>query len=192
MQIFRSLEEIPAGYGPAVVSIGNFDGVHRAHQRVLKALVHRAHQIRGRAIAITFDPHPTRILRPDAAPKLLTPQSLKLRKIAETGVDAVLVLPFTRDLSMMSPREFVQHILVEKLATKEVHEGFNFHFGHKAQGDIHQLEAAQSHRFEQPGAQTDRCRRNVSCAHTAWKILQCRLAPGPRSRTRAQIHRTDD
>lgn len=141
MQIFRSLEEIPAGYGPAVVSIGNFDGVHRAHQRVLKALVHRAHQIHGRAIAITFDPHPTRILRPDAAPKLLTPQSLKLRKIAETGVDAVLVLPFTRDLSMMSPREFVQHILFEKLATEEVHEGFNFRFGHKAAGDIHQLEA---------------------------------------------------
>ena len=140
MQVFRALDEIPAGYGPAVVSIGNFDGVHRAHQRVLKALVHRARQIQGRAIAITFDPHPTRILRPDAAPKLLTPLSLKLRRIAETGVDAVLVLPFTRDLSIMSPREFVQHILVERLATREVHEGFNFHFGHRAQGDIRQLE----------------------------------------------------
>jgi riboflavin kinase/FMN adenylyltransferase len=140
MQIFRSLDEIPAGYGPAVVSIGNFDGVHRAHQRVLKALVHRARQIHGQALAITFDPHPTRILRPDAALKLLTPMPLRLKKIAETGVDAVLVLPFTRDLSNMSPREFVQHILVEKLATKEVHEGYNFHFGHKAQGDIHQLE----------------------------------------------------
>ncbi|HEY3927624.1 MAG TPA: bifunctional riboflavin kinase/FAD synthetase [Candidatus Koribacter sp.] len=140
MQVFRSLDEIPAGYGPAVVSIGNFDGVHRAHQRVLKALVHRAHQIHGRAIAITFDPHPTRILRPDAAPKLLTPMPLRLRKIEETGVDAVLVLPFTRDLSNMSPREFVQHILVERLATREVHEGYNFHFGHKAAGDIHELE----------------------------------------------------
>lgn len=140
MQIFRSLDEIPAGYGPAVVSIGNFDGVHRAHQRVLKALVHRARQIHGQALAITFDPHPTRILRPDAALKLLTPMSLRLKRIAETGMDAVLVLPFTRDLSNMSPREFVQHILVDKLATKEVHEGYNFHFGHKAQGDIHQLE----------------------------------------------------
>jgi riboflavin kinase / FMN adenylyltransferase len=140
MQIFRALDEIPAGYGPAVVSIGNFDGVHRAHQRVLKALVHRAHHIHGRAIAITFDPHPTRILRPDATPKLLTPLPLKLRQIEQTGVDAVLVLPFTRDLSIMSPRGFVQHILVERLATREVHEGYNFHFGHKAQGDIHQLE----------------------------------------------------
>src|ERR1035437_8786555 len=109
MQVFRSLDEIPAGYGPAVVSIGNFDGVHRAHQRVLKALVHRARQIHGRALAITFDPHPTRILRPDSAPKLLTPLALKLRKIEETGVDAVLILPFTRDLSVMSPREFVEH-----------------------------------------------------------------------------------
>ena len=140
MQVFRSLDEIPAGHGPAVVSIGNFDGVHRAHQRVLKALVNRAHHIRGKAIAITFDPHPTRILRPDAAPKLLTPMPLKLKLLAATGVDAALILPFTRDLSNLSPREFVQHILIEKLATKEVHEGYNFHFGHKAAGNILTLE----------------------------------------------------
>lgn len=140
MQIFRSIQDIPAGYGPAIVSIGNFDGAHVAHQRVLKNLVHRARQIHGRSIAITFDPHPTRILRPDAAPKLLTPMALKLRKIEETGVDAVLVLPFTRDLSNMTPRAFVQHILVEKLATKEVHEGYNFRFGHRAAGDVHKLE----------------------------------------------------
>lgn len=139
MQIFRALTEIPAGYGPAVVSIGNFDGVHRAHQRVLKALVHRAHQIGGHALAITFDPHPTRILRPDTAPKLLTPLAFKLRLMEQTGLDAVLVLPFARDLSNMSPRQFVQHVLVEKLATNEVHEGFNFRFGHKAQGDVQQL-----------------------------------------------------
>ncbi len=140
MRIFRSLDDIPAGFGPAVVSIGNFDGVHRAHQRVLRALVHHAHQIDGRAIAITFDPHPTRILRPDVAPKLITPMSTKLLYLERTGIDAVLVLPFTRDLSVMSPRAFVQHILVEKLATREVHEGYNFRFGHKAQGDIHRLE----------------------------------------------------
>ncbi len=140
MDVFRTLDEVPAGYGPAAVSIGNFDGVHRAHQRVLKALVHRARHIGGTAIAITFDPHPTRILRPDSAPKLLTPMHLKLRLIAETGVDAALVLPFTRDLSNLSPRDFVQHILVEKLATREVHEGYNFHFGHKASGNILTLE----------------------------------------------------
>lgn len=140
MRIFRSLDDIPAGFGPAVVSIGNFDGVHRAHQRVLKALVHRAHHIHGRAIAVTFDPHPTRILRPDVAPKLITPLSTKLHYMQQTGIDAALVLPFTRDLSVMSPRAFVQHILVEKLATREVHEGFNFRFGHKAQGDIQKLE----------------------------------------------------
>ena len=79
MKIFRSLDDIPAGFGPAVVSIGNFDGVHRAHQRVLEALVHRAHQLRGRAIAVTFDPHPTRILRPDVAPKLIMPLELRLQ-----------------------------------------------------------------------------------------------------------------
>jgi riboflavin kinase/FMN adenylyltransferase len=140
MRIFRSLHEIPAEFGPAAVSIGNFDGVHRAHQRVLKALVHRARQLDGKSIAVTFDPHPTKILRPDVAPKLITPLPLKLRYMETTGIDAVLVLPFTRDLSVISPRAFVQHILVEKLATREVHEGFNFRFGHKAQGDVAKLE----------------------------------------------------
>jgi riboflavin kinase/FMN adenylyltransferase len=140
MRIFRSLHDVPAEFGPAAVSIGNFDGVHRAHQRVLKALVHRARQLDGKSIAVTFDPHPTKILRPDVAPKLITPLPLRLRYMEDTGIDAVLVLPFTRDLSVMSPRAFVQHILVEKLATREVHEGFNFRFGHKAQGDVAKLE----------------------------------------------------
>lgn len=140
MKIFRSLHDIPAEFGPAAVSIGNFDGVHRAHQRVLKALVHRARQIDGKSIAVTFDPHPTKILRPDVAPKLITPLPLRLRYMEDTGIDAVLVLPFTRDLSVMTPRAFVQHILVDKLATREVHEGFNFRFGHKAAGDVAKLE----------------------------------------------------
>jgi riboflavin kinase / FMN adenylyltransferase len=140
MRIFRSLHEVPAEFGPAAVSIGNFDGVHRAHQRVLKALVHRARQLDGKSIAVTFDPHPTKILRPDVAPKLITPLPLRLRYMEDTGIDAVLVLPFARDLSVMTPRAFVQHILVEKLSTREVHEGFNFRFGHKAQGDVAKLE----------------------------------------------------
>ena len=187
MQIFRGLDEIPAGYGPAVVSIGNFDGVHRAHQRVLKALVHRAHHIHGKAMAITFDPHPTRILRPDAAPKLLTPVALKLRRIADTGVDAVLILPFTRDLSNMSPREFVQHILVEKLATKEVHEGFNFHFGHKAAGGIHTLEElGREFGFEVKIYPEMKLRQHTVSSSEARKLI----AAGKMSRVRTLLGRS--
>lgn len=136
MQVLRHLEEVPADFGPSLVSIGNFDGIHRAHQAVLREVLQRARPHRAKAMAVTFDPHPTHILRPDKELKLLTPLSIKLKLFEQTGVDAVLILPFTRDLSVMSPREFVEQILVKTLKVKEVHEGFNFHFGHKASGNV--------------------------------------------------------
>ncbi len=139
MQVFRHLEEVPAEFGPTIVSIGNFDGIHRAHQAVLRELVSRARQSNSRALAVTFEPHPTHILRPDRELKLITPLDVKLKLFEYTGVDGVLVLPFTRDLSMMSPHEFVQQILIETLKVREVHEGYNFHFGHKASGNVEAL-----------------------------------------------------
>lgn len=139
MQVFRHLEEVPENFGPTVVSIGNFDGVHRAHQSVLREVVSRARQIGGHAMAMTFDPHPTRILRPDQNLKLISPASIKLNLLEQAGIDGVLLLPFTRDLSVMTPREFVEEILVNKLHAKEVHEGYNFHFGHKASGNAQVL-----------------------------------------------------
>ncbi len=122
-----------------MVSVGNFDGVHRAHQAVLAEVVRRAREIGGRSMVVTFDPHPTRVLRPDVAPRLLTPLPLKLRLLADTGLDAVLLLPFTRDLSMMSSHEFAREVLVGGLRAKEVHEGFNFHFGRRAHGNVERL-----------------------------------------------------
>jgi riboflavin kinase/FMN adenylyltransferase len=139
MQIFHRLEEVPSNFGPTLVSVGNFDGVHRAHARVLNELVTRSQQRRARSVAVTFEPHPMRILRPDSAPKLLTPTAEKLRLLEQTGIDAVLLLPFTRDLSLMGPKEFVQQILCNCLRAGEVHEGYNFHFGHKAAGDVELL-----------------------------------------------------
>jgi len=118
------------------VSVGNFDGVHRAHTRVLAEIAERARARHAKSVAVTFDPHPMRILRPDSGLKLLTPTTEKVRLFSKTDVDAVLLLPFTRDLSLMSPREFVQFILCGALKASEVHEGFNFHFGHKAAGNV--------------------------------------------------------
>ncbi len=141
MQVFRSLEEVPAQFGPAVVSVGNFDGVHRAHQEVVSHMAERAHAIGGKAVVVTFEPHPFRILRPDVAPKLLAPLPLKLKLLEKTKVDAVLVLPFTRDLSMMTAHDFARDVLSGTLHAREVHEGYNFHFGHKAQGNINTLGA---------------------------------------------------
>ena len=136
MQVFHKLDDFPAGFGPTFVSVGNFDGVHRAHAHVLGEIVARARSSRGKAVAVTFEPHPTRILKPEAGLKLLTPTAEKLRWLEGTGIDAVLLLPFGRDLSLMTPRQFAERILKKKLHAREVHEGFNFRFGHKAAGDI--------------------------------------------------------
>jgi riboflavin kinase/FMN adenylyltransferase len=119
--------------------VGNFDGVHRAHARVLSEIVARARANGGKAVAVTFEPHPARILKPESGLKLLTPAAEKLRWLESTGVDAVLLLPFGRDLSLMTPRDFAERILKDKLHAREVHEGFNFRFGHQAAGDMNTL-----------------------------------------------------
>ena len=149
MQIFDHLEAVPKNFGPTLVSVGNFDGVHRAHRFVLGEIVNRAKALGAKSMAITFEPHPTRILRPDANLKLLTPTPEKLRLLAATRIDAVLLLPFTRDLSLMTPQQFAHDILKERLHACEVHEGYNFHFGHKASGNINTLrELGQEMGFE--------------------------------------------
>jgi riboflavin kinase / FMN adenylyltransferase len=139
LQIFHKLEDVPADFGPSLVSVGNFDGVHRAHAHVLGEIVGRARQSGAKAIAMTFEPHPARILRPDSELKLLTPLAEKLRLLEATGIDAVLILPFGRDLSLMTPRQFAERILKKNLHAREVHEGYNFRFGHKAAGDVNLL-----------------------------------------------------
>jgi len=139
MLIFHKLEDVPANFGPTLVSVGNFDGVHRAHAHVLGEIVARARATGAQGVAVTFEPHPTRILKPEVGLKLLTPTPEKLRWLESTGVDAVLILPFNRDLSLMTPRQFVERILKKKLHAREVHEGFNFRFGHKAAGDVNML-----------------------------------------------------
>jgi riboflavin kinase / FMN adenylyltransferase len=92
MQVWHKLEDIPGGFGPTLLSVGNFDGVHRAHTRVLANIVARARELGCKAVAVTFEPHPVRILRPDSSLKLLTPTPEKLRLLEATGLDAVLLL----------------------------------------------------------------------------------------------------
>ena len=138
-RIFHSLEAIPPDYERTVLSVGNFDGVHRAHIKMLNEIVRRARGRKAKAVAICFEPHPTRILRPDSGLKLITPTAEKLRLLEATGLDAVLLLPFTRNLSLMKPYEFAKQILQNGLHACEVQEGYNFHFGHKAEGDVTML-----------------------------------------------------
>lgn len=139
MQIFHKLEAIPASFGSTLVSVGNFDGVHRAHTRVLGNIVQQAREQGLKAVAVSFEPHPIRILRPDSDLKLLTPTPEKLRLLDATGLDAVLLLPFTRDLSLMTPHQFAHDILKKGLHARGVHEGYNFRFGHQASGNVSML-----------------------------------------------------
>ena len=137
--VFRSLNEIPAGFGPSIVAIGNFDGVHRGHREILNGVVAEARARKMQAVAVTFDPHPEKLLRPERAPQLLTLMSERVRLLAETGVDAVVVLPFDHALAGLSARGFVQQIVVGALQARGLHEGGNFRFGHRAEGGIDEL-----------------------------------------------------
>ncbi len=141
MQIFRSLAAIRANFGPSVVTIGNFDGVHRGHQAVIADVIARARLLNARAIAVTFDPHPVRILRPEVRLGLLTPLAQKLELLEQTGLDAVLVLPFDRALSQWTAREFAARVLRDALGALEVQEGENFRFGNGAEAGVDDLAA---------------------------------------------------
>src|ERR1700676_1003719 len=109
--VYRGIEEIPAGFGPSVAAIGNFDGVHRGHQRILGAVVAEARRREMRAVAVTFDPHPDKFLRPANAPGLLTPMEYRLSLLAATGLDAIVVLRFDEALARLKAREFVMTVL---------------------------------------------------------------------------------
>lgn len=130
----RVLTQLPESPVPCVAAVGNFDGVHLGHQKLLAAAVADARRRGIEAIAVSFEPHPARILTPQSAPRLLTPREQKIGLLAACGLDALLLLPFTRDLSMLSPREFVERILVRGLRVAAVYEGANFRFGHRSQG----------------------------------------------------------
>jgi len=134
--IYRSLAEIPATLGPTVASIGNFDGMHLGHRQLLGAAVAEARQRGFRAVAVTFEPHPEHFLRPDKAPKRITPNDERLLLLAETGIDAIVVLPFDASFARLTAREFVEQVLVQALQVRGLHEGGSFRFGHRAQAGV--------------------------------------------------------
>jgi riboflavin kinase/FMN adenylyltransferase len=134
--IYHQLDELPAANAPVVATIGNFDGVHLGHQAVIAEVIARARFLGGQSLAITFDPHPARILRPEHPQPLITPLQRKLELLADTGIDACLVLPFTAELGRSSARDFAAGVLVRAVHVSEVHEGANFRFGHHAEAGV--------------------------------------------------------
>ncbi|WP_093798749.1 bifunctional riboflavin kinase/FAD synthetase [Streptomyces sp. Wb2n-11] len=136
MQRWRGLEDIPQDWGRSVVTIGSYDGVHRGHQLIIGRAVERARELGVPSVVVTFDPHPSEVVRPGSHPPLLAPHHRRAELIAELGVDALLILPFTQEFSKLSPADFIVKVLVDKLHARTVIEGPNFRFGHRAAGDV--------------------------------------------------------
>ena len=131
--------DVPAQFSRTVVTIGNFDGVHLGHRALLTAVVRRAARERRKSVAVTFEPHPLAVLHPDRAPEMVTSLQDRLAVIEQIGLDAVIVLPFTRELAAMTPREFVRDVFVEALHAAAVVVGRDTRFGAKNAGDVDTL-----------------------------------------------------
>jgi riboflavin kinase/FMN adenylyltransferase len=146
VQIWRSLDEVPADLARTTVVIGNFDGVHRGHRTVISRARRVADGSGTPLVAVTFDPHPMAVLRPEHAPSTLTDLDTRASLLADAGVDHVLVLPFDRGVAAWSPEQFVDTVLVDRLHAAAVVVGANFRFGNKAAGDVALLRAVGEQR----------------------------------------------
>lgn len=136
MQVWRSLADVPANLGPTAVTLGNFDGVHRGHQTVLKRMVAEAHSHGRKAVAVTFEPHPQVVHDPAHPPVLITGLADRLDRLAQTGLDGVLVIDYTLEFAQQTPKEFVQTWLVNGLGATSVSVGGDTRFGRGNAGDI--------------------------------------------------------
>jgi riboflavin kinase/FMN adenylyltransferase len=141
MEIVRGLDALPLSEGPSVVTVGFFDGVHLGHQQVLRRTVEAAKERRARSVAVTFDRHPREILTPGSEPRLLTTVERKAALIDGCGIDALVVLAFTHELSEVTAEDFARDVLVAGLHAVHARVGANFTFGHRAAGSVETLAA---------------------------------------------------
>ena len=136
MKIVKSIEAIEIPFKKAVVTIGNFDGVHIGHQALFHAVMEKADAIGGTSVAITFDPHPIRVLNAKNQLPLITLKAQKNELIAKTGIEVLLQIPFTADFAAISPRSFVEDLLVRRIGMKAIIVGRDYTFGRKRQGNL--------------------------------------------------------
>ena len=136
MERWLGLDEIPEAWGPSVVTIGVFDGVHRGHQRIVVRAAEAARELGLPLVVVTFDPHPSEVIRPGSHPPMLSSLRRRVQLLAEFGADAVCILPFTLEFSRLSPGEFVRAVLADRLHARRVVVGENFRFGYRAAGDL--------------------------------------------------------
>jgi len=178
MTIFRSLAEVPPAFGPSVVTIGNFDGVHVGHRLIMRRVLEIAHERDLTAAVLTFDPHPARVLAPDRAPRLIMTVPRRLRGIESEGIDAVLVLPFSLEFAKLTPEEFVKRVLFGTLHARVIVVGEDFRFGHKQAGTVETLRALGAQLGFEVAAigAIERCQERVSSSTVRRLLAEGRVS----------------
>ncbi len=139
MTVISDLQHIEDILKNPVLTIGNFDGVHKGHLALFEKVKEKAKAIKGTSSVMTFDPHPTRIMKPGNGPQLLTPTQQKLKLMEKAGIDVIFCIPFTKQFASISARDFVKKILVEKIGIKEIVVGYDYSFGSGREGNIELL-----------------------------------------------------
>ena len=141
MRIFRSLDAVPADFGPCALTIGNFDGVHLGHRRIARRLVELASENGWKASMLTFDPHPTSVVAPERTPRLLSSVEERVRRMAEEGVEQALIMPFGPEVAQLPPGRFAGEVIADRLKARAIVVGANFRFGFHQAGDAAALTA---------------------------------------------------
>ncbi|MCE5242787.1 MAG: bifunctional riboflavin kinase/FAD synthetase [Desulfobacteraceae bacterium] len=136
MEVYYGIEEIHRPLKNPTITIGNFDGVHRGHQALFQRVKEWSHKLDGESIVMTFNPHPLEVLFPGKGPAYITTHERKMELIASCGIDATIVMPFNRDFALVSARDFVKDILVDRIGIKAIVVGYDYRFGNSRAGDI--------------------------------------------------------
>ena len=149
MDLFKNINEIKQPFINPVVTIGNFDGVHKGHQAIFHQVIEKAESINGTSVAITFEPHPIKVLKKNNPPPLITLHEQKVELIAKTGLDVLICISFNKEFAEISADRFLEEILVNKIGIKAIVIGKDYTFGKNREGDVTYLkEKANRFRYE--------------------------------------------
>ena len=173
MQVVRDLDSLPGPPCRTVLTLGNFDGVHLGHREIFRRVVNKARELKGTAVVVTFEPHPLRLLAPDKAPLQLNTPEEKIRLLAASCIDLLVVLNFNRQLADMPAEVFVREILVGKLGVKHLIVGYDYAFGRNRQGDTEFIEVqARRHNFSLEVLEPVRAAQQAYSSTAIRKILR--------------------
>ncbi|SHF23001.1 riboflavin kinase / FMN adenylyltransferase [Desulfacinum infernum DSM 9756] len=139
MKVYRDIASIQKPFRNPVITIGNFDGVHRGHRALFQHVIDWAKKLGGESVVMTFDPHPLQVLRPGNGPDFITPHARKLELIEQEGIDAAIVVPFSEDFARISAHDFVKDLLVDRIGIKGIVVGYDYRFGRGREGNIKML-----------------------------------------------------